>query len=300
MPVNRVVYQDGNVWNGAAVNDLQNRLADKVDPLEVVAGDHLQPGVIASGHCALTRDSASQVTIAAGVVWVTNASGLLVRATPVSTVLSGIPVAVNNRIDQIVITSAGVVSRLQGTTDVAGNTLAANPQAGGGRAVVPAGSKLLHDIEVTSSGVLAVNCRDRRSWARGALSRKTRTAGNVTTLSTALVAISPADLSTRVECSGRPLRIRLTGIAFVSTSGVGFLFGCLLDGAAIDGTGDIGQAIYIEAAPLDYTTIPAPGSHVIVPTWRTSAGYTLTLLATAGSPAQLIVEELRPSASNGS
>ncbi len=140
---------------------------DLGSPQRLESGDALQAGVLRATDCALTVDSASQVTVAAGVVWVTNAAGVLVRTVPAPTVLSAIPVAVNNRIDQVVVDSAGAVTRLQGTTDVAGNTLAANPQTGGGRAAIPAGSQLLHDIQVTSAGVLAANRRDRRRWARG-------------------------------------------------------------------------------------------------------------------------------------
>src|SRR3954465_16066802 len=88
----------------------------------VVASDPLQAGVVGAGDCALTRDSSTQVTIAAGVVWVLNASGVLTRTTPVSTVLSAIAAATNNRIDQVVIDSAGAVSLLTGTSDSAGNT----------------------------------------------------------------------------------------------------------------------------------------------------------------------------------
>lgn len=125
----------------------------------------VQAGVVASGDYVLTINSITQVTIAAGICYCTQSSDLLVRAPTVSsTVLSSIPAAGagTQRLDQVVINSSGVVTRLQGTQNAA--TTLANRT---GAATIPSGSQLLHDMMVTSGGVLSANVRDRRPWAHG-------------------------------------------------------------------------------------------------------------------------------------
>lgn len=264
--------------------------------------DALQAGVLGATHCALTVDSASQVTVAAGVVWV-NASGVLVCTTPVSTVLGSIPAAVNNRIDQVVVDSAGVVTRLAGTSDLAGNTLAANPQTGGGRATVPAGSKLLHDIQVTSAGVQAANRRDRRPWARGAFRRILRNAnaggGQDYVPGSALAAIDATNLTVRIECSGAPVRLSFQGRAGVPNATT-IVMAAYIDGTPVDGAGSVGEGIAgfgnsgNGAADFnlswDQVTIPPAGSHIFAPAWRSSGGG--LLYARNVIPVNFTIEEL--------
>lgn len=127
----------------------------------------LQAGVVSSGDYALAINSITQITLAAGICYTPVASSdLLVRAsTAVPTVLSGIPAAGGGtqRLDQVVVSSAGVVSLVQGTQNAA--TTLANRT---GAAAIPAGSQLIQDVMVTSGGVLAANVRDRRPWSHGA------------------------------------------------------------------------------------------------------------------------------------
>lgn len=137
-----------------------------LSPTTDVSDAALQPGVVLAGDYALTINTTAQVTIAAGVAYVPQTLGLMVRAvTLAGTVLAAIPVATgaNLRLDQVVVDATGVVSRLQGVEGAAVSL--ANRT---GAAAIPAGSQLLHDMLVTNGGVLAANVRDRRPWARGA------------------------------------------------------------------------------------------------------------------------------------
>lgn len=267
-------------------------------------GDHLQPGVIVGEHCALTINSTSQVTIGAGVVWTKNPSGLLVRSLPVATALSGIPVAATNRIDQIVISSAGVMSRLQGTTDVAENTLAANPQVGGGRAAVPAGSQVLYDIQVTAGGVVAANVRDRRPWARGAYRQVIRSAGNYTVVGPTSVE-ADVNLRQRIECSGAPIRLSIN--ASVRHTNAAFVGGVSIwmDGAVPYP----GASRAINAPGANYTSVlngvwvftPTPGTHVFsLYIVGDVSGGTFTVFGDTGSALTMVIEELvRQNSNNG-
>lgn len=290
-----------NAQDGATKN-----YVDIVSP----APDLLQAGVVQSGDCALTINTTTQVTIAAGVaVWVRNASGLLVRTQPVSTVLGSIPVASasNFRLDQVVVDSAGVVTRLAGTQ---GTTVTLANRTG--FAAIPAGSQLLHDLLVSSTGVVAANVRDRRSWAGGAYSRIKRTANaaganDYTTALTAAGNIDATNLSMRVECSGVPLRMILRGrLNNAATSHNRFV--PIMDGAAVDGMAATDSPFdYMSAAGSTtdqtvhavYEFTPAAGSHLF--TWQYFVGAgTMTLYARAGLPLFMIVEEVvSQNANNG-
>lgn len=261
--------------------------------------DGLQQGVLLAGDCALTINTTAQVTIAAGTAYVT-ASGALTRAAPGSTVLGSIPAASasNFRLDQVVVSSAGTVSRLAGTQ---GTTVTLANRTG--VAAIPAGSMLLHDILVTSGGVLAANVRDRRSWARGAFYRFVRAAANYTTASTTLVEIDTTNARARIECTGVPVRIALWGSG-ASSAAATLQYGLFMDGAGIDSTTDLGRFTSTAAnqtgpAAYVYVAAPAAGSHLFSPTFATSAG-TLTVLGTAANPLTFVIEELvRQNANNG-
>lgn len=270
-----------------------------------------QPGILAATDCALTVDSATQVTVAAGHAYVRNAAGLLVRTTPAATVLAAIPPASasNFRLDQVVESSAGVVTRLAGTQGL-GVTLANRTDA----AAIPAGSQLLHDILVTSAGVLIANVRDRRPWACGAYSRTVRNAnaaaGNdYTTTSATFVEVDATNLKPRVECSGVPVKVNLNGAISHSLSNARIAIGPAIDGAFSDGAAGNGsqfiQHTYATATAslrgvTEWTFIPTPGSHQFSLLWTTVDGGTASLWARAAVPLELIVKEIvRPNANNG-
>lgn len=269
-----------------------------------------QAGVLASTDCALTVNSITQVTIAAGRVYLTSAAGGLIRTAPVSTVLSGIVAASasNFRLDEVVVNSAGVVSILtgtQGTTVTLANRLNA--------VAVPAGSQLLHDMLVTSGGVLVANVRDRRPWARGGYARILRNAnaaaGNdYTTTSSTLVDIDATNLAIRMECSGVPVRFSLHGRGANATANSFMGFAYSIDGALIDGVTSV-QSMYGGhgsiaggeiAIAFSWEYAPAAGSHLFKPQWLASAATTANLYVRATIPLIMKVEEItRPSANNG-
>lgn len=133
------------------------------DPQVLGFGDAWQPGVTFERHGDLTVNSTSQVTINSGYFWVLDPTSTLVRVSVNSNaVLGSIPAASasNFRLDQVVVDSTGVISLLQGTE---GTTVTLDNRTSA--ANIPAGSMLLWDILVTSSGVTGANTWDRRSWA---------------------------------------------------------------------------------------------------------------------------------------
>lgn len=255
----------------------------------------VQAGVLAGTDCALTVDSTTQVTVVAGTSYVRNAAGILVRTTPISTILLGIPAASasNFRLDQAVEDSAGIVTRLAGTQ---GTTVTINNRTGA--AAIPSGSQLLHDLLVTSGGVLVANVRDRRPNARGAWRRKLMaTGGNLTTASTTQVAIDATNLAVRMECMGNPIRLTMHGLLSAPATGsIGFAL--LVDGAVTDGIGTTG--LLAAGVPINQQsnpptfTIPAPsiGSHLLQPSWLNSAGASNTIIVSTAIPFTMVLEEI--------
>ncbi len=269
-----------------------------VNPLD----PSIQAGVVQSGDYALTVNSTTQVTVVAGTSFVTQASGALLQTnTTGSTVLSSIPAATNNRIDQIVVDSAGVVTRLAGTSDLAGNTLAANPSTGGGRATIPTGSMRLHDLQVTSGGVISANCRDRRSWARGAFTVIRRSSGNYTTTANAYVDVDATNLKPRIECSGAPVRIFADFQYRHNASGVtASYFALAVDGVQVKSK-DLSISVNTDmAVTLEAVYIPTPGSHVFALQYGSNSNWMVTLFASNTTILDFSVEELvRQNTSNG-
>lgn len=278
--------------NQTSLEDLETRLSSYTDLAAPPVTDVLQAGAFSSGDVALTRDSSTQVTIAAGVVYVTNASSILVRTAPTSTVISSYPAATTGRLDQIVISSAGVVTRLAGTTDSGAVTLDNRT----GAASIPSGSKLLHDIFVTSSGVLAANCRDRRSWARGfyytvLLGSQTRTGASPTVQLLVGTRI-------RVECSGKPIHFSLNGRADSNSTWSAqrlYMEGVDAGLAECDITG--GAPSSGNGALFEGTFTPSAGSHLFE-IQTTNGGGSLSC-AYAANISWEVQEQIRQNANNG-
>jgi hypothetical protein len=186
-----------------------------------------QPGVLGASDLTLARDSATQVTIAAGSCYVALSSGLLQRVVmPSSTVLASIPPASasNFRLDQVVVNIAGV-SLLAGTQGT-GVTIA-NRQ---GAAVLDPGTDQLHDLLVSSSGVAAgaASIRDRRGWARGVAARYLSTTASLASVPTTGIELVASRM--RLECSGSAMLAFTRGLGSL-TSGLGARVGVWVDGA---------------------------------------------------------------------
>jgi hypothetical protein len=265
----------------------------------------VQPGVLLGADCALTVDSATQVTVAAGTSYVRNVSGILVRTTPISTVLSGIPAASasNFRLDQIVEDSAGVVTRLAGTQ---GTTVTIDNRTGA--AAIPSGSQLLHDLLANSTGIHTADTRDRRPWARGAFRRLLRTSGDVTNGATTYTHVDATNLNPRVECLGNPMRVTLVASGLTDTAGPVIQVVPFVDGTQPDGLTTVAGPIYTNTPAANYamnisfayTAVPAAGSHQFGIGFRQLGGGVAKVLANATQPLLFTVEELvRQDASNG-
>lgn len=169
---------------------------------------------------------------------------------------------------------------------------------GAGGPAFPADALLLRDVLVpaASTSVTTANIRDRRRWARGAFTRILRGAADYVTTSGIFSAVDSANLAPRLECSGAPVRVRLSGIAKHSVANDWLALSVQVDGVVPDGaTATLAQfvpttAIAIGSVLLDWTFVPTPGSHVIRPAWATQAA-TATLSAT-NPPLLYTVEEI--------
>lgn len=185
-------------------------LKAQVDALPVATStpmDALQAGVIGASDLMVTQRGAGanmSVDVGSGTVWVTSSAGVLTQAVKAST--TNVAVTSNSsgnpRVDQVVITSAGVISVLAGTA-TSGATLANRT----GAASVPSGSLRLADILVANSASSVSNSsiRDRRPWARGAFFERQNTGASLVTSTT--TAVENTSLKTRVECSGVPCEV---------------------------------------------------------------------------------------------
>jgi len=227
--------------------------------------------------------------------------------------------ATNPRIDQIILrwndtsipTGSGNVPTLAVLTGTA--TSGATLDNRTGATALPNDCLRLADILVpaTSTSVTTANIRDRRPWARGGYLNIQRfqnaaAGSNYTTTSASAVPIDATNLSPRLECSGAPLRFRLSGMGnhSVATAAWGLRF--YLDSTQVDshefritnGPGG-GGAAGNNAFSVQWTTAPAAGSHIVAPYYiiGSTAG-TVTVTAAAGFGLQFEVEEIVRSNAN--
>jgi hypothetical protein len=253
----------------------------------------VQPGVLAATDCGPLIAFGSTTTVPAGVVYVRDVAGVLVRTTPVSTQISTPQCAnaANFRLDQFVINSAGVISRLAGTE---GPTVTLDNRTGS--APIPAGSQLLYDSLANGAGV-GPTIRDRRPNARGASYSVARIAGaDYTRLATTFDWVDATNLRFRIECSGARLKLRVMGSMFAGSSAteVSAYLGWMesLSGVTthVDGTGRgfwVNNQIY-RSFIYETTIFPTTGSHIYGPVFRGDGTNTVTLGAQVNWP--LIVE----------
>jgi hypothetical protein len=167
------------------------------------------------------------------------------------------------------------------------------------------------DIVVkNTAGVYSiVFTRDRRPWANGAFSYIKRTAGTVAIPSAEFEtaeALDPSRLSTRVECSGLPIRLALDATIVTNSSGGAALLGFWDNGVAVDGTGASGHAQFLWAGEIwlpfviEYKFTPTIGSHLFQPMGRHFSGPVANLVSSNAEPLLFTVEEItRPHANNG-
>jgi hypothetical protein len=163
---------------------------------------------------------------------------------------------------------------------------------------------LLADVLVAATDTAISNSeiRDRRPWARGAFVHIPRllnaAAGtDYTTTSTSRVLIDSTNLNPRIECTGNPIRMRLTGQGSNSTGTTSSIFlAPFLDSAAISSFTDMFPLVSPAAGQaqnfsVEYTFQPAAGSHRLGWAWRVNAG-TGTISASTSVPLVMTVEEI--------
>lgn len=278
----------------------------------------VQEGVVGANDLKVAQRAAGanmSVDVAAGSAWVqldTGANNGLVHV--LSDAVANVAVtasdATNPRIDQVLLryndTAIPTGSGNSPTIEVRAGT----PTAGAtldNRSGAVTGSALndtvrLADVLVpaASSSVTTANIRDRRPWARGAFTRVSRAATDLTTAAGTLTAMDTTNLRARVECSGAPMRITLQGIALHSVAATNMVFGVLFDGVQQENlvqqsSPGVGLNSNVAASII---TVPTPGSHVIDAGFATAAA-TMTVRATATNPFYMTIEELvRPNANN--
>ncbi len=138
-----------------------------------------------------------------------------------------------------------------------------------GAGAQPGSSLRLADILVpaASTSVTQANIRDRRTWARGGRGRATHT-GGMQIIGTADTLMNP---TMRLECSGAPLTMTLTGIVLnpgvASTLG----FAPVQDGVLLLGANAFTNSVwrlglgagYGGPVQLSYAYTPPAGSHVL-------------------------------------
>lgn len=193
--------EDVTAVSAAQLNRMEQGIADAhamavdVDP-DVMP---LQHGVLYGG--GLTWINANTQRIAAGRGLVKLASGLLRPVTWAQTDVT-IPTSTGNRVDQIVVSSAGVVSRLAGAEQAAGG-FNLDSRTGAANAEPGSGYLRLYDILATAAQGGTPNAAtyrmDRRPWAKGytyTSSEATAGGGNGTRMATQ-----------RAELSGAPVLI---------------------------------------------------------------------------------------------
>jgi len=219
----------------------------------------------------------------------------------------------NPRIDQVVLEVFDNTLDASGLNIARVRVIAGTPTAGttlssrAGVAALPASALLLADILVTAGATSVSNTqiRDRRKWARGAfrvITRTTNEAGGADYAVTATPGnLDATNLTPRIECSGVPLRIALTGQLF-SSAGADVTIALQMDGVtvqvvAVDSVSSTLRQTLAAAAVI----IPPPGSHTFNFRVNTNTN-TMTVIANgATNPLTASFEELvRQNATNAS
>lgn len=152
-----------------------------------------------------------------------------------------------------------------------------------------------------------LNWYDRRPWALGAHGMVKRTSGSLPIPQPGPALLDSSLLAIRLECSGLPVRLWLTGYGVMGNPDY-VSIGYRMDGTPIDSTTDgfIWTQSQISGADWAVTSmyefIPPAGTHLFQPTGSSGsvAGSSPYFLSTAGSPIQFIAEEVfRFNAING-
>jgi hypothetical protein len=222
-------------------------------------------------------------------------------------VVSGIPAAATGRLDQLVLSSSGYVTRLAGTTDSGAVTL--DNRTGAVPLTADMESMRICDMLVKSTGIAAADIRDRRPWARGFnFAAADPNTADPTINAAAFANPYPSGnyLKVRVECgAGNMLIVALLNAGFyVNTASTTLRVGVAYDGA-LDTfrVPQRGIGTLTTEVPFFWIGGPAAGSHLIEIQMKNDGGNTLKFASAGGfgaTPSYFMVEErLKQSAYNG-
>lgn len=175
-----------------------------------------------------------------------------------------------------------------------------------GAAALPDSAMRLADVLVPSgaTGLVAADIRDRRPWARGAHFHYVATNNITYTISnTSAAQIDSGLLNRRIECSGKPLRVRFQATAQQDATGDRQL----LFNPRIDGVVPVehrtmqfrGSANKVAALNNEWVFLPAAGSHLIAIYASVNAGSVSVFSGQFSLGLELVIaEDLRVSAEN--
>lgn len=285
-----------------------------------IAAAGLQQGIINAGDGALTWLSITQVRIAPGRAWILSSSGLYhLVSWPQTDVTIPQAAAGLARVDQIIVSANGVVSRLPATVEQAAGITIDNRVTA---ANLPPNTLRLHDVITSQPGGGVLNntgyMRDRRPWARGAHVIQDDylpdLVGDATVRNTVALSMDMGRKA-RIECSGAPLKLSLDMRFSTANLNEYLLIWCLQDGQPMEPGARRGEyqnwshgTSHPGVRHMIFTARPTPGSHF----YEFRLSYNGSTQATihraapidntnpiAGPLIMEIAEDLRPSASNG-
>lgn len=267
---------DGNIKaNGVTAREVEDNLLADITRMGTI-----QAGVFTAADLKITPGAGLVLNYAAGTAWIFDTSGVISAlngtlipavVSPGATVTIGANASGNPRIDQVILTltgyATGTVSVLAGTASV-GATLANRT----GAAALPASAIRLADVLVTNGFagpfVADTSLRDRRPWARGFYNALQ--GDGAADVSVVGAAVSMGQTVRRVELSGAPVRVTLSGRAWNAGAGNTVTFQAFFDGV------DSGAGIYTITSPA------AAEPDVFTAQWTFLAGNTGSHLLAIG------------------
>jgi hypothetical protein len=295
------------------VTDADPRNTDARLPLLTVGA--VQPGILAAADFKVTQRAAGanqSVDVAGSTL---NGGGALVRETATGrlkyvtqTGTVNLPVGVAHatlpRIDKVYVTTAGALGYVEGTA-----TSGATLDNMTGEPAVPANALFCGALlrPAATNNVTTGNMRDRRPWATGAFYSVTQTSGAAYTTAVGMALVDTTNLQPRIECSGVPLTLAISGNISHNTSGAVPAVSFWRDGAAMFGTSageldnyaNVPAANYSEALNLSFPVTPAAGTHLWGVALGSVGGGTATMARSTTNPLIFWVrEDVRPNANN--
>jgi hypothetical protein len=290
---------------------------DAIDIRRMVeAGPASQEGVFNATGWKVTQDTGSnlKVQVAANVgLAVVQGDSITFQSryvvaphSAVATLDIGSNASGNPRLDQIVLQVRDNTHDGSGQNDARVLVLAGTATSGAtldvrsGAAALPSGAIRLADVLVANGATAITNAvvRDRRPWARGALFTYVRTAGNYTVGGTTYADLDATNLKPRIELSGVPLRVMVSGRHSNATGGTAPTLAVSINAAAEIAAQYQPYAVMTSGSfwgnNIAYdVVIPAPsaGSALVAVRVKTDSAFPVTVSAVAGDELHVDIHE---------